>query len=228
MTDAAPQQHRKEEKFVSLLLHGFLVARRLFLPVIGMMLAFALAFDTTTQSITLFDEMFPSDPWYLRPGYWLTTAHFMVPVIFFASMLTNRAYGAGYAFGQLAASWALVGLLVAFLFPVLDPLLDANPLPSPRVLTAFLVALLISQVTNILVFDQVRGRPWWRAPLFAVLYSGLAFCVIYYPVAKLGIDPWAHQMTVNIAVTAFMAFLLLIPYALLRPLIRPLPGFGGA
>lgn len=227
MTDAA-RQDQNEETVVDLFFHGLRVARRLFLPVIGMLLAFALAFNTASQPITVLDGLFPANPWYLRPGYWLTTGHFMVPLIFFSSMLTNRAYGAGYAVGQAAISWILIGLLVVFLLPVIDTALVATPLPGIRVLTAFLISLLAAQLVNIVIFDQIRGLPWWRAPLYAMLYSGLVFCAAYYPIAKIGVDPWTHQMTVDIAVKSFMAFLLLVPYALLRSWIRPRPGFGGA
>ncbi len=228
MTEATQRQDRNKETFVDLLFNGLLVARRLMLPIVGMLLAFALAFDTTSQPITVFDGLFPPEPWYLQPGHWLTTAHFMVPVIFFASMLTNRAYGAGYAIGQLVLSWAAVAALLAFLYPVLDMALRATPIPSGRVLIAFLAALFVSQIVNIIIFDLVRGRPWWRAPLYAGLFASFAFCMVYYPAAKLGIAPWTHQMTVDIAAKAFMSVLLLVPYALLRPWIRPLPGFGGA
>ncbi len=227
MTEAAQRQHRSET-FVDVFFSGVLVARRLMLPVVGMMLTFALAFETLSQPITVFDGFFPADPWYLRPGHWLTTGHFMVPVIFFASMLTNRAYGAGYAIAQMVISWMLVGLLIAFLYPVMDAALRTDAIPTGRVLTAFVISLFVAQVVNIIVFDQVRGRPWWRAPLFAILFSGLAFCILYYPIAKLGVAPWTHQMTVDIAVKAFMSFLLLLPYGLLRGWVRPLPGFGGA
>ena len=229
MTDAAQQQPKKhKETFLELFSYGLLVTRRLFLPVIGLVLAFAVALDTTSQRITLFDGFFPPEPWYLQPGYWLTTGHFMVPVIFFVSMLTNRAYGAGYALAQMVAAWTVVIMLIAFLYPAIESGMPIPPLPTGRVFTAFLIALFGAQIINIVIFDQVRGRPWWRAPLYSALFAGFTFCLLYYPIAKAGLDPWAHQMTVNIAVTSFMAFLMLVPYALLRPWIRPLPGFGGA
>jgi uncharacterized PurR-regulated membrane protein YhhQ (DUF165 family) len=41
-------------------------------------------------------------------------------------------------------------------------------------------------------------------------------------------DPWTNFMLMDLAIKLAAAFLMLIPYYLLRPLIRPMPGFGGA
>jgi hypothetical protein len=219
---------REEENILEWLNSLVRAAVRLILPVTVLLCAFALAYGTMWQYVTAFDGLFPNNPWYLQPGFWLTVGHFMLPLAFFAIMLTNRAYGPTYAFAQVVVAWVLLAGLGAFFLPTLQTIFPASPIPPARTTLAFLSAISVAQLVNIYVFDRVRGLPWWRAPFYGALIASAFFCVIYYPLAKAGVDPWVHQMTVDMAVKSFMAFAMLAPYAVLRPLVRPERGFGGA
>jgi hypothetical protein len=100
-------------------------------------------------------------------------------------------------------------------------------LPPRRVLWAFLVALGIAHVVSIVTFDQARGKPWWRAPFYGGLSAAVALPILYWPIAKLGAEPFLGRMFIDLAVKVATVYVLLAPYALLRPLIRPRGGLGG-
>lgn len=220
---------QEEESFFVVIARGFGHAVRLVLPVTSLLLALALSYQTMGIYVTVFDRFFPAEQWYLHPGYWLTAGHFILPWSFFAIILTNRAYGAGYAAAQVLITWTLIIGGYLFLAPGLEAVAAASLIPPMRVTTAFLAGIIIGQLVCIYIFDQVRGRPWWRAPLYSALYGSLFFCVIYYSASKLGVEAvWFNKLAVDLAVKVGMAMVMLLPYAILRPLIRPLPGFGGA
>jgi uncharacterized PurR-regulated membrane protein YhhQ (DUF165 family) len=53
--------------------------------------------------------------------------------------------------------------------------------------------------------------------------------LLFYTLANIGMnDPWANFMLMDLGFKIAAAFLMLIPYHLLRGIIRPLPGYGGA
>ena len=162
------------------------------------------------------------------PADGLTLGYLLLPTTFFAIQLTNRRYGPGYAFAQVVTSWlaAAIGLLLARLY--LPDLNLPNPFPDARIFGAFALALFLAQTAAIIVFDGARGPRWWSAPLFSSLWGGAIFCGIFYPVAYFGVSaPWLNDMLLNLGLMAAMAIALIAPYWLLRPLVRPLPGYGG-
>lgn len=206
----------------------FRVVLRLIVPVAALLLVYVAAYFNLSNMITRFD-VFPDSKWYLNPGYWLTVGHFILPLAFFVSILTNRRYGDGYALAQLIVTWAIIGGLIYALLQMADGLMSASPLPSQRVSLAFLFAIIMGQIVGIYVFDQTRGRTWWGAPMFAALWGQTIFVMLFYTLAYVGIsDPWVNFMMMDLAIKVVASFLMLIPYGLLRGLIRPLPGYGGA
>jgi len=144
----------------------------------------------------------------------------LVPVTFFVIHLTNRRYGATYAFAQVIAAWAL-GLLG------LPTLLSMISLPEEiRALTGFGAGLFFAQIVAVVLFDGLRGPTWWKAPLFASLLGGLLLCVIAFPVSLGGTGMnWSKEMLSYMELVAGAAVLLLIPYGLLRSLVPPRPGY---
>ena len=199
---------------------------RLVIPVLALLAVYALAFKYTSLPIYAFD-VFPDEKWFLNPGYWLTAGHFILPLAFLVSALTNRRYGDGYAFAQLAVTWIIIGAVLYWISH--SSSLPVSLLPSKRVSLAFLFAIIVGQAVGISVFDRTRGRTWWGAPLFSALWGQTAFVILFYTLANIGMnDPWTNFMLMDLGFKIAASFLMLIPYHLLRGIIRPLPGYGGA
>ena len=201
---------------------------RLIIPVTAILAVYVAAFVLLDEYVTAFD-VFPPEKWFLNPGYWLTVGHLVLPLAWLVSNLTNRRFGEGYALAQLLIAWAIIGVFAYGAYQFMEGGLPASPLPSRRVSLAFLFAILLGQIVGIYVFDRTRGRTWWGAPLFAALWGQTVFVLLFYSLAYLGMsDPWPNFMLMDLAIKVASAFLILIPYAALRGLIRPLPGYGGA
>jgi uncharacterized PurR-regulated membrane protein YhhQ (DUF165 family) len=205
------------------ILAAVLVVLRLLLPVAAILGAYAASFFFQ-RPITLLDPFFTSGA--LAPGYWLTWGHLLIMFAFFAVMLTNRWLGPPYALAQVVIGWLIVlgGWLSVREF------LESMPgslLPPSRVLWSFLVALGIAHIANIVIFDQARGKPWWRAPFYGGLGAALVLPLLYWPLAKWSEEPFLGRMVIDFAVKAAMVYVLLGLYALSRPLIRPRAGLGG-
>lgn len=150
-----------------------------------------------------------------------------LPLILFIVQLTNRRYGAGYAFTQVLGGVAAVIAVAVYAGDDLM-LLRGAPLPASRLLLAFGSGLLVAQLFSIFVFDRLRGPQWWQAPFFASLFGGVALALVAYPAAYLGTDAdWLMPMLTYMGVTIAASIVLLVPYWLLRGMIAPLPGFGG-
>lgn len=150
-----------------------------------------------------------------------------LPAILFIVQLTNRRYGAGYAFTQVLAG---VAAIIAGAMYASDDLmlLRGSPLPDQRLLLAFGSGLLVGQLFSIFVFDRLRGPQWWQAPFFGLLFGGVATALVAYPAAYLGTGAdWFLPMVTYIGITVAASIALLVPYWLLRGLIAPLSGFGG-
>lgn len=160
---------------------------------------------------------------------WLAMSDLVLPVAFYCIHLTNRRYGAPYAFAQLVAALAIL-MLVALINPFdVDNWINNTPALTWRAMLAFGAAFLFANFTAIVFFDGARGPRWWTAPLAASFVAALCFSAVYYPAAFAGNEDvsWTGCALVHFAVFFGESVLLLLPYWLLRPAMRPLPGLNG-
>lgn len=160
-------------------------------------------------------------------GEWLTLGHLLLPLTFLAIHITNRRYGAGYAFAQIVSAWAF-GAAILWSMRGHLPFVASGALPDARELFAFGSALLLAQIMAVLVFDVTRGPRWWQAPFFASLWGGVVMSLIAFPVAYSGTPvDWIGHMVIYLGITSAAAFALVIPYWAIRGIVPPLSGFGG-
>ncbi len=209
-----------EGGFFSRLLGGIAVLLRLFVPVLLLLTLSTAVYVYGGVAVPGITDSGPDMGW-------LTLGFLGLPLIFFAIHLTNRRYGAAYAFGQIFATWAVMLAAIPYLRGELV-LLHDGPVPPLRELAAFGIALFIGQAVAAITFDRLRGPRWWQAPFFASVFAGLFFCAVGFPSAYAGTaTEWIGPMLTYIGVTFAWAVALLIPYWMLRPMIPPLSGFGG-
>lgn len=200
---------------------------RLSLPVIAYLLALAAAWELTRMPVVWLDGVAGADG-ARAPSIWLTYGHLMLPVAFFLNNLVNRRYGLDYAFAHIFTSWTL---LIAFVFACLfrlDPRLPVLEFSDANAAAIFVAAMIAAHGLGALIFEWTRGAQWWTAPLYAGLWSGIAFVAIFYGFGQPGgAEVWISRAVLDGGIKALAAAALLLPYLLLRPIIRPMPGFGG-
>lgn len=172
--------------------------------------------------------LLPHAPPLIR-GAGLAASDLILPLAWLSIHLTNRRYGAPHAFAQLLAGMAIVGMAALVNPWDIDNWTNNNPAVSGRALLAFEAAFLVANFIAIVFFDAARGPSWWTAPLAGSVAASLIFCGLYYPAAFAG-D--AAIIWTDSALTHFMLFfaeslLLLVPYHLLRPAMRPVEGMNG-
>lgn len=192
---------------------------RLVVPVASLLLSFAaiyLYLDVPASAIVGWHD-----------GQWLTTGHLLLPFSFLCVHLTNRRYGPSYAFAQVVLAQALGTAFALYAVPRMGNLIAFRHVPDLRVALAFGGAFLAASFISIVVFDGARGPRWWIAPLLGMISSVVLFCAIYYPGAYAGLAPWTHQMLVHMEALLAAAILMLVPYWMLRGIVRPLPGYNG-
>ncbi len=159
----------------------------------------------------------------------LAISDLIVPMAWFSIHLTNRRYGAAHAFAQLIAGLVIVSLAALVNPGDIDNWINNNPSTSWRAMLAFEASFLIANFVAIVLFDAARGPRWWTAPLVASFVASLVFSALYYPAAFAGEDvvAWMDSALVHFAVFFAESVLLLVPYYLLRPAMRPTQGMNG-
>lgn len=159
---------------------------------------------------------------------WFRLSHLLLPVAFFTVHLTNRRYGPSYAFAQIVLSFAVCTAAGTFGADIVRQLLPEPVVPGVREVAMFIIAFVGAGFLAIVAFDGARGPRWWTAPLIGSLVAGIAFAILFYPLAYAGSSvPWLSHLLTHGAVLVGAAFIGLVPFWLLRATIPPLPGFGG-
>ena len=81
---------------------------------------------------------------------------------------------------------------------------------------------MISQLLDVAVFDKLRRREWWRAPLTSSALASVVDALIFFSAAFAGTGlPWFTWMLGNLMAKAVMLFLLLPPYRALTARAAP-------
>ena len=95
-------------------------------------------------------------------------------------------------------------------------------LATPRIALASGSAFLLAQLTDVAVFDRLRRRVWWMAPLTSSLLASALDTALFFSLAFAGTGlPWVTWGLGDYAVKAGMALAMLIPFRVLMQLVRP-------
>lgn len=200
----------------------------LLLPVAGLLAVFAAAFAGRNRYVTAFD-FFPADQWYLNPGYWLNYGHVILPALFLVLCFINRRHGPGLTMTAVLVSWAAVAGVFIWAVYTYGLVTVRGTLATLPVMATFAGALFAGQLLTVYLFDRLRGIPWWRAPFYAILWGGILYAGFFYVQMLMNSGaPVTNRIAVILAVHVAWAFAGVLIYHLLRRLIRPLPGYGGA
>ena len=100
----------------------------------------------------------------------LTWGAFTYPVAFLVTDLTNRHFGPNGARLVVVCGFAVAVVLSIWL-------------ATPRIAIASGTAFLVAQMLDISIFDRLRAKPWWQAPLFSSLVSSALDTIIFFSLA---------------------------------------------
>lgn len=117
-------------------------------------------------------------------GQWLTWGAFTYPIAFLVTDVMNRVYGVRAA-RQVVFAGFVVGVISSLIGSQIMLQGDgysyaAVPL---RVAVASGIAFLSAQLLDVTVFNALRARRWWIAPLVSTLIGSAVDTLIFFSVA---------------------------------------------
>lgn len=113
-------------------------------------------------------------------GNWLTWGALSYPFAFLVTDLTNRLYGAAAARRVVVAGF-VTGLACSAIGTQIVG--EAGPLVTLRIALGSGLAFLMAQLLDVTVFDRLRRRAWWQAPLVSTLFGSTLDTAIFFSVA---------------------------------------------
>lgn len=113
-------------------------------------------------------------------GPWLTWGAFTYPFAFLANEIVNRLQGPAAARKVVLAGFA-AGLACSIVGTQIEGAF--GPLVTPRVAVASGAAFLSAQLLDIAIFNRLRRKAWWRAPLAADLAGSALDTTLFFTIA---------------------------------------------
>ena len=140
----------------------------------------------------------------------LTYGAFSYPVAFLITDLANRSYGK-----FIARKIVYIGFVIGIGFTLFFST-NFTDLISIRIAIGSGTAFLVSQLLDVQIFDQLRKKKWFVAPLTSSLIGSTIDTFLFFSISfyATGI-PWVTLSLGDLAVKVLVALLMLIPFRLL-------------
>ena len=142
---------------------------------------------------------------------WLTWGALTYPIAFLVTDITNRLFGvarartvvyAGFLIGVILSLWAA----------------------DVRIALASGSAFLIAQLLDITIFDKLRQKTWWKAPLISTIISSAVDTLLFFSIAFVATGlPWVTWAIGDYGAKLAMAAILLMPFRFFLSLIPSNP-----
>ena len=140
----------------------------------------------------------------------LTYGAFTYPVAFLITDLANRSYGK-----IIARRIVYIGFTIGVSFTLLFSTNFAD-LISVRIAIGSGTAFIVAQLLDVQIFDQLRKRKWFVAPLTSSFIGSIVDTFLFFSISFYGTGiPWITLSLGDLAVKIFVALLMLIPFRLL-------------
>ena len=142
---------------------------------------------------------------------WLTWGALTYPIAFLVTDMTNRLFG---------VSRARTVVYAGFLIGVILSLWAADM----RIALASGSAFLIAQLLDITIFDKLRQKTWWKAPLISTIISSAVDTLLFFSIAFVATGlPWVTWAIGDYGAKLAMAAILLMPFRFFLSLITSNP-----
>jgi uncharacterized integral membrane protein (TIGR00697 family) len=140
----------------------------------------------------------------------LTYGAFSYPIAFLITDLANRSFGKIVARKIVYIGFA-IGISSTILFST-----NFTDLISIRIAIGSGTAFLVAQLLDVQIFDKLRKKEWFVAPLTSSLIGSTIDTFLFFSISfyATGI-PWVTLSLGDLAVKIFVALVMLIPFRLL-------------
>ena len=150
----------------------------------------------------------------------LTYGAFSYPIAFLITDLANRKYGKLVA-KQIVYFGFIVGVFLTLYFST-----NFSDLISIRIAIGSGTAFFIAQLIDVQIFDKLRRKKWFVAPLTSSLVGSTIDTFIFFSISFYGTGlNWITLGAGDLCVKVFMAFFMLIPF---RILIKEIEDFSNS
>jgi len=147
----------------------------------------------------------------------LTYGAFSYPIAFLITDLANRSYGK-----LLARQIVYLGFLIGIIFTLLFST-DFADLISVRIAIGSGVAFITAQLLDIQIFDRLRKKEWFVAPLTSSLIGSTVDTFLFFSISFYATGvPWVTLSLGDLAVKILVALIMLIPFRMLLKIIKPI------
>ncbi len=146
----------------------------------------------------------------------LTYGAFSYPVAFLITDLANRSYGK-----LVARKIVYIGFAIGISFTLIFSTNFAD-LISVRIAIGSGTAFLVAQLLDVQIFDKLRKREWFIAPLTSSLIGSTVDTFLFFSISfyATGI-PWVALSLGDLAVKILVALVMLIPFRILLGTLKP-------
>lgn len=140
----------------------------------------------------------------------LTYGAFSYPITFLITDLANRAFGK-----KIARYIVLIGFFIGIILTLFVST-NFEDIISVRIAIGSATAFLIAQNLDVNIFDKLRDKTWYVAPLTSSILGSVIDTFLFFSIAfyNTGI-PWFTLALGDLTVKLIVALAMLIPFKLL-------------
>ena len=147
----------------------------------------------------------------------LTFGAFSYPVAFLITDLANRFYGKIVA-RKIVYFGFFIGIIITLLFST-----NFADLISIRIAIGSGVAFITAQLLDIQIFDRLRKKKWFIAPLTSSFIGSTVDTFLFFSIAFYATGvPWITLSLGDLAVKLFVSLVMLIPFKILLTISKPI------
>jgi len=139
----------------------------------------------------------------------LTYGAFSYPIAFLITDLANRSYGK-----IVARKIVYIGFTIGISFTLLFST-NFGDLISIRIAVGSGTAFIVAQLLDVQIFDQLRKKKWFIAPLTSSLIGSTIDTFLFFSISFYGTNmPWITLSLGDLLVKILVSLLMLIPFRL--------------
>ena len=147
----------------------------------------------------------------------LTYGAFSYPIAFLITDLANRSFGK-----LVARKIVYFGFFLGIGFTILFST-DFADYISIRIAIGSGIAFLVSQLLDVQIFDKLRKKEWFIAPLTSSMIGSTIDTFLFFSISFYATGvPWITLSLGDLTVKILVALMMLIPFRLLLKTFKPI------